>query len=277
MILRRMKPEDRPQASKLWLDEFGDSEAFTNWYFRERVSPGESFAAFDGDRLVSMTLGRETRILVEGRARRALLISGVTTLPEHRRKGLMHRLVSMQIDDAEAKGFSCCYLHPVEESLYASLGFENGTDALRIKSDPDRAHAPYEIREGTDVASMRTVYDALLPRYNGMQIRDDAEIRALLSDYGSDGFCMLTAFSGDRSTGYVIVLTDGTVTELFADSPEVYAALLDEAAKRTGKELSALVPTDCGLEGERIYSMQYLVFRDAFSLPLKNGFCRLSY
>ena len=277
MILRRMKPEDRPQASKLWLDEFGDSEAFTNWYFRERVSPGESFAAFDGDRLVSMTLGRETRILVEGRARRALLISGVTTLPEHRNKGLMHRLVSMQIDDAEAKDFSCCYLHPVEESLYASLGFENGTDALRIKSDPDRTHAPYEIRTGTDAVSMRTVYDALLPRYNGMQIRDDAEIRALLSDYGSDGFCMLTAFSGDRPTGYVIVLTDGTVTELFADSPEAYAALLDEAAKRTGKELSALVPTDCGLEGERIYSMQYLVFRDAFSLPLKNGFCRLTY
>lgn len=277
MILRRMEQKDGAQAAKLWLDIFGDSEAFTNWFFAERFCPDLSFAAFDGDRLIAMTLGRGTKILVEGTVRRALLISGVSTLPAYRGRGLMHGLVSMQIDDAEAKGFSCCYLHPVEESLYASLGFENGTDALLIASDPERAHGLYEIRTGTDTASMRAVYDTLLPRYNGMQIRDDAEIRALLSDYGADGFCMLTAFSCDRPVGYLIVLGDGTVSELFAFTPKAYEALLDEAARRAGKALKATVPPDCGVAGELVYSMQYRVFGNAFSLPLKNGFCRLSY
>lgn len=277
MTLRRMTPQDRAQAAKLWLDIFGDSEAFTNWYFAERFSPDESFAAFDGDRLIAMTLGRETKILVEGQAHRALLISGVSTMPEYRGRGLMHRLVSMQCGDAEAKGYSCCYLHPVEESLYRSLGFQNGADALLIVSDPHREHPTYELREGTDSVSMRTVYDALLPRHNGMQIRDDAERNALLSDYGADGFRMWTAFSDGAAAGYLIVLDDGTVTELFALAPAVYAALLDEAAQRMGRELKATVPTDCGLTGERVYCIQYLVFHNAFSLPLKNGFCRLTY
>ncbi len=268
---------DANEAAKLWLDIFGDSEAFTKWFFSERFSPDESFAAFDGERLIAMTLGRRTEIVVEGAIHNALLISGVSTLPEFRGRGLMHKLVSRQIEDAGKKDYSCCYLHPVEESLYASLGFRNGTDALLIKSEPDRVHAPFDIREGTDVVSMRSVYDALIPLYNGMQIRDDRETHALLSDYGSDGFLMLTAFSEDRPVGYLIVLEDGSVPELFALCPQAYETLIDEAAKRTGTDLKALVPTDCGVSGERVYSMQYLVFDDAFSLPLKNGFCRLSY
>ncbi len=277
MITRRMQPADGAQAERMWIDIFGDTESFTHWFFSERFSPEMSFAAFDGERLAAMTLGRETKILVEGKEHRALLISGVSTLQDYRGKGLMHTLVSAQIEAAKGKGFSCCYLHPVRESLYSSLGFKTGTEALTVCSDPDRMHAAFSIREGTDAASMRAVYDALLPRYNGMQIRDETEIRALLYDYGADGFHMLTAYSGDLPIGYIIVLDDGTVPELFALCTDAYAALLDEAAKRVGHELKATVPTDCGVEGERQYSMQYLVFRNAFDLPLKNGFCRLSY
>ena len=67
------------------------------------------------------------------------------------------------------------------------------------------------------------------------------------------------------------------MSELLALSPDAYAFLLDLAAGRIGKPLKAIVPVDCGLPGEQVYSMQYLVFDNAFSLPLKNGFCRLSY
>ncbi len=277
MILRRMQYADRAQAAKLWFDIFGDTEAFTAWYFGERFSPDESFAAFDGERLVAMTLGRGTEIRVEGKTHKALLISGVSTLPDYRGNGLMHRLVSMQIEDAKQKGYACCYLHPVAESLYAKLGFQNGTYASLVQSDPNRTHAPYTIRVGTDAETMRTVYDSLLVRYNGMQLRDKAEIEALLRDYGADGFTMLTAYENGEPVGYCIALNDGTVSELFAFSPDAYAALLDEAARRAGTELTAIAPTDCGLIGERVYSMQYLVFNDAFRLPLQNGFCRLSY
>lgn len=277
MITRRMQPADGAQAERMWIDIFGDTESFTHWFFSERFSPEMSFAAFDGERLAAMTLGRETKILVEGKEHRALLISGVSTLQDYRGKGLMHTLVSAQIEAAKGKGFSCCYLHPVRESLYSSLGFKTGTETLTVCSDPNRNNAVFTIREGTDVACMRAVYNTLLPLYNGMQIRDEAEIRALLSDYGADGFRMLTAYTEDRPIGYMIILDDGTVSELFAICANAYVALLDEAAKYAGHEIEAIVPTDCGLKGERHYGIQYLVFNDAFDLPLKNGFCRLTY
>lgn len=277
MILRQMEPTDAVQASALWKRIFEDSDAFTEWYFEERFCPAYSFAAFDGDRLISMSLGRPTEIIVDGRTHRALLISGVSTLPAYRGKGLMHALVSMQTERAKADGFACCYLHPVSDALYASLGFQTGTDALRIVSDENRPHAAFTARDGADIPAMRAIYDALLAAHDGMQLRDDAAFSALLRDYATDGGQTVIAYDCDRPVGYLCLLEDGTVSELLALSPDAYAFLLDLAASRIGKPLKAIVPTDCGITGERVYSMQYLVFDNAFSLPLHNGFCRLSY
>lgn len=277
MRIRKLKIEDREQAAGLWLSIFGDSEAFTSWYFTERFCPEHSFAAFDGDLLVAMTLGRPTCISIAGETLDALLISGVSTLPEYRGRGLMHGLVGMQIDHAKQNGFSCCYLHPVSESLYTSLGFRNGTDALRIHSDPQRQHAPFLLSEKTDVAAMQAVYDELLLKHDGMQLRDEKEWRLLLEDYAADGLHIMIAYADRRPVGYVCYQDDGSVPELFALCSEAYEQLLGEAANRMDLQLSAIVPTDCGVPGERVYSMQYLVFDNSFSLPLRNGFCRLTY
>lgn len=276
MTIRQMTTEDRAQAAQMWMQIFGDSEAFTDWYFRDRFEPMHSFAAFENDRLIAMTLGRDTKICVQGKVLDALLISGVSTLPEHRGKGLMHALVGRQIEHAKEADFACCYLHPVAESLYAKLGFQNGTYALIVRSETAQPHS-YTITEQTDISVMKSVYDALMPRYNGMQLRDKAEIALLIKDYEADGLHTLIARDGGRPVGYICYLDDGTVSELFALNSDAYCTLLNEAAKRMGQTLTAIVPTDCGLKGERVYSMQYLVFRNSFDLPLYNGFCRLSY
>ena len=277
MTVRRLTNADRAQAEAMWREIFGDSEAFTAWYFSDRFLPEHSFGAFEQDRLVSMTLGRPTKIFIGGKPYDAMLISGVSTLPAYRKNGLMHAIMTRQIDHAREIGCACCYLHPVSESLYASLGFRPGTDALRIESDSARTHSPFDLRAGTDLTSMRAVYDTLLLTHDGMQLRDEAEWNALLQDYATDGGKTLVAYAENRPKGYLCYLADGTVSELFALCPSAYAALLDAVAERIEQPLKAIVPTDCGLTGERVYSMQYLVFNDAFSLPLKNGFCRLSY
>ena len=277
MIVRRMTQEDREDGVKIWRAVFGDSEAFTEWYFRERFCPAFSYAAFDGTRMAAMTLGRPTVIRAENRLHDALLISGVSTVPEYRQKGLMHTLVSMQTETAKAQGFSCCCLHPVSETLYTSLGFRNGTHTRLITSCAKRRHLPFSIREGIDLFAMRTVYDALLSTHDGMQIRDDAELCALLRDYGADGYRMFTAYAEDRPQGYLIVLGGGAVAELLALCSSAYEALIDTAACLLETELKTVVPADCGTDGELVYGMQYLVFENAFELPLKNGFCQLTY
>lgn len=276
MILRKIEPHDCAQAAALWRQIFGDSEEFTDWYFQKRFGPGHSFAAFDGETLVSMTLGRTTQIRVEGKIRNALLISGVSTLPQYRGGGLMHRLVQMQLDDAKAAGFACCYLHPVSETLYQKLGFETGTDALLISSDETREHKPFTLAEGVNLPDLCAVYDAALRTHDGMQQRDAAEFCAVLEDYATDGARTLIAYAEGRPAGYICFSAERSA-ELLALCAPAYECLLDEAAKRVKKPLTAIAPIDCGVAGERVYSMQYVVFDRAFSLPLKNGFCRIPY
>jgi len=276
-VVNRMSPCDRENAAALWREIFGDSEAFTEWFFAERFCPEYSCAAYREGRIVAMTIGRPTEILVEGKTHKALLISGVSTRPEYRRQGLMNLGMNLQIHYARSSGFSCCYLHPDIETLYASLGFRNGTDALVIRSDESRRTKPFSIRMGAEIPAMRAVYDAILKTHDGMQLRDDAEFAAVLRDYACDGGTCDVAYDGETPVGYICTLADGTVSELFALCPDAYAFLLDRTAERFGRPLEANVPSDCGLSGKRVYGMHYLVFHDAFSLPLKNGFCRPPY
>lgn len=277
MIMRKLNAGDRTQAEVTWREVFEEPRAFTEYYFNVRFYPEHSFGAFDGDRLIAMTLGRPTVIRAEGRDLPALLIAGVSTQPEYRGRGLMHDLVSRQIAHAKENGFACCYLHPVSETLYASLGFRNGTDALIIRSDPNRVHSSFKWKENASNRDLLSVYNALLLSHDGMQLRDEAELTAVFSDYATDHAQTLAVYSGSQPMGYVCYSQEGSVFELFALSESAYETLLDEAAKRAGRELKAIVPVDCGVIGERVYSMQYLVFNDAFQLPLKNGFCRLAY
>lgn len=277
MILRELKKEDCPQAQAMWRDIFEESPAFAAYYFERRFHPEYAFGAFDGERLAAMVHGRPTRIRVEGQALSALLVAGVATWPEYRRQGLMHRLMRMLIDRAENSGFSCCFLHPVTESLYASLGFRDGTDILVIRSDDARAHEAFDLKKQFIADDMLAVYHALQQTHDGMELRDEQELLTVFQDYAIDRAFVIIAYRKARPEGYIICCEDGLVYELMALSPAAYAFLLDEAAKQVGREIKAMAPIDCGLSGERIQSMQYLVFRDAFGLPLKNGFCRLAY
>ena len=277
MILRGLERSDRAQAEALWRDIFEESPAFAAYYFERRFYPKHSFGAFDGERLVAMALGRPTMISVRGGFVPALLVAGVSTLPDYRKRGLMHALMTRLIDRAKADGFACCYLHPVSETLYASLGFRNGTDARIVRSDASRENAPFMFSDRFDAADALAVYHAVLQSHDGMQLRDEEELLTVFADYAIDGAKVLTAYDGNSPAGYICYCPDGLVYELYARCTAAYQALLDEAARRLGKEIKAIAPVDCGVPGETVYSMQYLVFDDAFELPLNNGFCRLAY
>jgi len=277
VILRRMNDEDRPQAEAMWRDIFEESPAFASYYFEKRFCPEHAFGAFDGDTLAAMTHGRPTEIMIDGKPYLALLVAGVSTLPAYRKQGLMHKLMTLLIDHAEDSGFSCCYLHPVTESLYASLGFKNGADALIAHSDETRVQGHFDLSERFDAEDMLFIYHEMQKTHDGMELRDKEELYLVFGDYAIDNAKVMIALANHQPVGYIIYCDDGLVYELMALNPSAYAFLLDEAAKREGKEIKAIVPVDCGLPGERVYSMQYLVFNDAFSLPLKNGFCRLAY
>ena len=277
MIIRRLESKDRAQAEAMWRDIFEESTAFAAYYFDKRFRPEHAFGAFDGDTLVAMAHGRPTEIAIDRIPYPALLVAGVSTLPEYRKQGLMHQLMTLLTEHAKNSGFVCCYLHPVMETLYASLGFKNGADALIAHSDCTRPHKPFELSERFDTDDLLSVYHALQQTHSGMQMRDITELLTVFEDYATEDAKTVIAYTNGHPVGYICYSDEGSVFELMALNASAYAALLDEAAFRAGRELKAIVPIDCGIPGERVYSMQYLVFNNAFSLPLKNGFCRLAY
>lgn len=277
MNMRMLHASDREQAEEMWRVVFQDSPAFSAYYFTERFHPEYSFGAFDDDRLIAMALGRPTEIAVENRIVPAMLVAGVSTLPDYRKQGHMHRLMTLLIDRAKASGFACCYLHPVTESLYASLGFQNGTEVTVIRSDTARAGKRFDLKESAAWEDMLSVYQTISETHDGMQLRDRSEFQCVFRDYAADDAKTMIAYAQKRPVGYICYSDTGEVFELLALCAPAYTFLLDEAAKRTGRELKTIVPTDCGVAGERRYSMQYLVFDNALRLPLKNGFCCLAY
>ena len=277
MTIRMLRTEDRPQAQAMWQEIFEEEPAFTQWYFAHRFHPEYSFGAFENGALISMTLGRPTYIRAEGRDQKALLVAGVSTLPAYRGRGLMRELMTRLIDNAKANGFACCYLHPVSETLYASLGFRNGADILRVSSDEAAAQASIRIEEGAVIADLLSVYHAAMETHDGMQLRDETEFTAVLSDYASDNAKTWIAYDGKTPVGYLCGNDSGMVFELLAQNEAAYAALLKHIEREAGKTVHALIPVDSGLRGERLHSMQYLVFDNAFALPLKNGYCRIAY
>ena len=129
-------------------------------------------------------------------------------------------------------------------------------------------------------------YDALAPWYDSLTgdvpyaaIADfyETEFAAVLSDYASDNAKTWIAYDGKTPVGYLCGNDSGMVFELLAQNEAGYAALLKHIERDAGKTVHALIPTDSGLSGERLHSMQYLVFDNAFALPLKNGYCRIAY
>ncbi len=277
MTIRKMEEADRASAQSMWIEIFEEDPAFAAYYFDNRFYPEHSFGAFEDGVLIAMALGRPTVIRAEGRDLPALLVAGVSTRPQYRGLGLMHRLMTLLIDQARQNGFVCCYLHPVSESLYRSLGFRNGTDIMKINSGSVHPNTSFRIEERTEFSDMLSIYRAAMRTHDGMQLRDLYEFRTVYADYATDDAKTLIAYEQNEPIGYLIIGKSGSVYELLAQKKDAYEALLSEAARRAEKPLHVLAPIDCGIEGERLYSMQYLVFDDAFRLPLKNGYCRLAY
>jgi GNAT superfamily N-acetyltransferase len=62
-------------------------------------------------------------------------VANVYVRPDHRRKGLAHRLMETVIAEARARGLRTVFLHASEEgrALYESLGFQRTTHEYRLR------------------------------------------------------------------------------------------------------------------------------------------------
>ena len=265
MMIRKLQSEDRFAAMRLWQEIFCDSPSFAAFYFGHRYDPDLSFGAFEAGRLVSMALGRP--FLLQNPSLRAIMISGVCTMPLFRRCGLMHENMNRLLQNASEKGFDLAILSPVHPDLYRPFGFKPLSYAVTVR---ESACETIDLRKLLPISNLKVpiaVYQQYCKTHALTPVRTLRDFRISLHEYETENGFGLQVFDG---SGYVFFLRNPEgieVAECFAGSSEQYKLLLRGAAafSPTGTCVANL-PIDSGLGGEMIRPIYGRSLRDNLSL-----------
>ena len=116
-----------------------------------------------------MALGRYVRM--QNPSLNAVMISGVSTLPEFRHQGLMTEVMQMLVMNAQRRACDIALLSPVVPDLYAQFGFHPLTFALKVT---ETASEHQEIIETHDAEMLYPVYMKACAEHSCMLFRSHA-------------------------------------------------------------------------------------------------------
>lgn len=217
---------------------------------RDIAETDRSFGAFDGRSMVATSGAFSFAMTVPGgMAVPAAGVTGVGSLPTHRRRGLMQRLMRVLIDDARNRREPVAILWASEESIYQRFGYGLASNQGHINIErpktgflgeppPTGETRLITFDEAKEV--LPPIYDAVLPTRPGMLSRSPAWWRShTLADpeHLRDGGSVLfyAVFSRDGTDeAYAIYRTGGDwdddvvprgwikVSELIATNPIAY-------------------------------------------------------
>lgn len=120
MELRLINPCEYGEAEDIWSDCFpGDGGEFCDYYFRNRTAAENVLAAFDGGHMIAALHMLPYPVAVGSHEKRLGFISGVSTLPEYRRRGVASALLREARRCLAARGCCAAVLQPFEVAFYA--------------------------------------------------------------------------------------------------------------------------------------------------------------
>ena len=218
--------------------------------FRALLETDRMFAGFDGDTMVATSGAFSFQMTVPGGT--SVPAAGVTmvgSLPTHRRRGIMSRLMRSLIDQAKDRNEPVAILWASEESIYQRFGYGLASNQGHIKierektaflGDPGPVGQTRMVSLEQAQAVVPQIYDAVLQTRPGMLARSAAWWRNhTLSDpertRGGDSILFCAVFSRDgNDEAYAIYRTGGdwdddvtargyiNVREVVATNPEAY-------------------------------------------------------
>ncbi len=103
---------------RLWADTFGDNDEYIGLLFDCGHTPSECFAEIIGDEVVSVLYLLAGKIKADGREFEGRYLYAAATAQNHRRKGLMEKLIKESQEYVRENGLSFISLVPANEGLY---------------------------------------------------------------------------------------------------------------------------------------------------------------
>ncbi|HSK94370.1 MAG TPA: GNAT family N-acetyltransferase [Candidatus Angelobacter sp.] len=161
-----------------------DFEAFESLF-----EPDRAVGAFDGDRLVGTAGTFSFDLTVPGGVARSAGVTLVGVLPTHRRRGVLRRMMELQLQQIHERGEATAILWASEGSIYQRFGYGLGNLLWRLEVERERSafrrpHVPAGTVRFVELDEARRllppVHDAIAPTRAGFFARSpaywDAEI-----------------------------------------------------------------------------------------------------
>lgn len=204
--------------AQLWKQGFGDSASFIDWYFSNRYAEDLSSVTKDGEEIVSMAFCQPMAVKMRGRDIPAVMLNGVYTIPEYRKKGLMHENVMLLEKTASKKGALVMINTPAGKNHYASLGHRYITSCDRKTIEPieKNSSSHWKMEACAKIfliyPNSTAVVDQTLDAYNSMASNFSCMVKRTpdlqkerFDDYLSDNAKLIGCFDGDVLSSYAVV------------------------------------------------------------------------
>ena len=240
MITRVLTKEDIKAARFIWETCFPDDEAaFVDYYFKKRTRPEWIMGGFEGERLIGTVhmLPQTSRFF--GLEKPGCFVAGVATLPEERGRGVAENMLEAAFAAMLERGFSYTTLKPFSEKLaryYERFGYEpfacRDEYQLSLSDFSDVEDVPVHVPDASELLS---IYTAFAARYNGMRVRQEADLSLLIEELSTYESALLS----DGKTYAACYLKDGEAHafELAGEHP---APLLKVLCKQYGSVHAAV-------------------------------------
>jgi len=174
-------PRDFFVAGELAFAERPHDEDIPHW--ESLFEPERAIAAYDGDRIVGTAGAFSYDLTVPGGILPAAGVTIVGVHPTHRRRGILRRMMRLQLDGIHDRGEPLAILWASEGSIYQRFGYGMSTFAARVTVEQSRSafrvpHTPAGTIRFVDMEEAKhlfpPIYDAVVPTRSGFYARTPA-------------------------------------------------------------------------------------------------------
>lgn len=199
-MVRVANKEDVKSFYHLWKVCFGDSDDFCNWLFQNRFYPEYSVCLEKNGEILSALQGVPYTIQVRGQDLDGVMLCGVSTHPDQRKKGYMGKIFMYAMNLMREKGVLLAVHTPAILESYFSYGHYPVADALYFQGQRKGENKEnFVFVEKSHWEELYPLYENNIgKRYSGAVRRTKEEFLRKCNDYASDG-------------GKCITLTDGKI------------------------------------------------------------------
>jgi predicted acetyltransferase len=245
LVIRLLEKSDIHDAKVLWKEAFNDSDAFIDWYFKNKVLPGHSLGMFDGG-LISVVHLIPYRVSVQGRPFESMFIAGAATAKHRQGEGLMRTLLLKALWLMKERRILITYLYPFKHSFYEKFGWTAYSYVYKKSTAAAKRSAKSIVIETDDYRILNPIYRKMMSFFDGYVIRGQREWQWRLSELAADGGKTAVLVKNNEATAYMLYYGGKTaeiIEMVYMDEKDIHSLLayvLGGGAKRADYFIPAL-------------------------------------